>query len=165
MDLKMPVMNGVQATREIRARFPGVRVLVLTTFDADEWLFDAVRAGASGYLLKDSPADALIAAVEGTATGKTHLDPAVAGRLLEQFSRAKPPPPSQLLDSLTEREREVLGLLGRGWGNAAIASHLRLTEGTVRNHVSAILGKLGVSDRTQAALLALRCGLARSDEA
>lgn len=159
MDLKMPVMNGVQATREIRSRFPGVRVLVLTTFDADQWVLDAVRAGASGYLLKDSPGDALIAAVEGTAAGKTHLDPSVAGRLLE-LARAAPAEPGPLLGSLTEREREVLGLLGSGFSNAAIASRLQLTEGTVRNHVSAILGKLGVSDRTQAALIALRWGLA-----
>jgi DNA-binding NarL/FixJ family response regulator len=160
MDLKMPVMNGVQATREIRSRFPGVRVLVLTTYDADQWVLDAVRAGASGYLLKDSPGDALIAAVEGTAAGKAHLDPAVAGPLLEQLSRAVSGPPSPQLDSLTERERDVLGLLGRGFNNAAIASHLQLTEGTVRNHVSSILSKLGVADRTQAALIALRQGLA-----
>jgi DNA-binding NarL/FixJ family response regulator len=160
MDLKMPVMDGVRATREIRSRFPAVRVLVLTTYDADEWLFEAVRAGASGYLLKDSPRDVLIAAVEGTAAGRAHVDPAVAGRLLEQVSRAAAAPPSAVPDSLTEREREVLGLLGRGYSNAAIASHLGLTEGTVRNHVSAVLGKLGVSDRTQAALIALRSGLA-----
>jgi DNA-binding NarL/FixJ family response regulator len=160
MDLKMPVMNGVQATREIRARFPGVRVLVLTTYDADQWVLDAVHAGASGYLLKDSPGDALIAAVEGTAAGKTHLDPAVAGRLLEQLSRGTPAAPDPLPASLTERERQVLAFLGRGFSNAMIASHLQLTEGTVRNHVSAILGKLGVSDRTQAALIALRHGLA-----
>jgi DNA-binding NarL/FixJ family response regulator len=156
----MPVMDGVQATREMRTRFPAVRVLVLTTYDADQWVLDAVRAGASGYLLKDSPGDALIAAVEGTAAGKTHIDPSVAGRLLDQISRGAASPPGPFLDSLTERERQVLGLLGRGWGNAAIAAHLRLTEGTVRNHVSAVLGKLGVSDRTQAALLALRHGLA-----
>jgi DNA-binding NarL/FixJ family response regulator len=137
-----------------------VRVLVLTTYDADDWVLQAVRAGASGYLLKDSPRDALIAAVEGTAAGKAHLDPAVAGRLLEEVSRAAAPPSRAVLDSLTEREREVLGLLGRGYSNAAIASHLGLTEGTVRNHVSAVLGKLGVSDRTQAALIALRSGLA-----
>ena len=164
MDLKMPVMDGVQATREIRSRFPAVRVLILTTYDADQWVLDAIRAGASGYLLKDSPGDALIAAVEGTAAGKAHLDPAVAGRLLEQVARGAPAAPSPLLDSLTEREREVLGLLGRGYSNAAIASQLRLTEGTVRNHVSAILGKLGVPDRTQAALIALRCGLAEPGE-
>jgi len=161
MDLKMPVMNGVQATREIRARFPGVRVLVLTTYDADQWVLDAVHAGASGYLLKDSPGDALIAAVEGTAAGKTHLDPAVAGRLLAQLSRGTPAAPDPLPASLTERERQVLAFLGRGFSNAAIASSLRLAEGTVRNHVSAILAKLGVSDRTQAALIALRHGLER----
>ncbi len=163
MDLKMPVLNGVQATREIRTRFPGVRVLVLTTYDADQWVLDAVRAGASGYLLKDCPGDTLIAAVEDTAAGKTHLDPAVAGRLLDQLSRGAARAPRPLPGSLTERERQVLGLLGRGWGNAAIAAHLHMAEGTVRNHVSALLGKLGVADRTQAALLALRCGLVEPD--
>ena len=164
MDLKMPVMNGVQATREIRARHPDVRVLVLTTYDADQWVLDAIRAGASGYLLKDSPGDALIAAIEGTAAGKTHIDPSVAGPLLDRLSRGAPEPPCALPDSLTERERQVLALLGRGWGNAAIAAHLHLAEGTVRNHVSAVLGKLGVGDRTQAALLALRHGLASPDD-
>lgn len=164
MDLKMPVVNGVQATREIRARHPNVRVLVLTTYDADQWVLDAIRAGASGYLLKDSPGDALIAAIEGTAAGKTHIDPSVAGRLLDRLSRGAPEPPCALPDSLTERERQVLALLGRGWGNAAIAAHLHLAEGTVRNHVSAVLGKLGVGDRTQAALLALRHGLASTDD-
>ena len=163
MDLKMPLMNGVQATRAIRGRFPGVRVLVLTTYDADQWVLDAVRAGASGYLLKDSPGDALIAAIEGTAAGKAHIDPAVAGRLLNEVSRKPAPEPRPALETLTDRERQILGLLGRGWGNAAIAAHLHLTEGTVRNHVSAVLGKLGVSDRTQAALLALRHGLASPD--
>jgi DNA-binding NarL/FixJ family response regulator len=156
----MPVMNGVQATREIRMRFPAARVLVLTTYDADQWVLDAVRAGASGYLLKDSPRDALIAAVEGTAAGKTHLDPGVAGRLLDQVSRDAPAQPSPLLGALTERERQVLALLGRGWSNAAIAAELHVSDGTVRNHVSSVLGKLGVADRTQAALFALRCGLA-----
>jgi DNA-binding NarL/FixJ family response regulator len=163
MDLKMPVMNGVQATREIRARHPLVRVLVLTTYDAEQWVLDAIRAGASGYMLKDSPGDALVAAVEGTAAGKTHIDPAVAGALLDRLARGSAAPAHPRLDSLTEREREVLGLLGRGWGNAAIAAHLHLTEGTVRNHVSAVLGKLGLADRTQAALLALRHGLVTAD--
>lgn len=159
MDLKMPLVNGVQATREIRARFPGVRVLVLTTYDADEWVFDAIRAGASGYLLKDSPRDMLVAAVEGTAAGKTHVDPSVAGRLFAHVAQATPAPTSPVVESLTDREREILGLLGRGLTNADIARHLHVAEGTVRNHVSAILGKLNVADRTQAALLALRFGL------
>jgi DNA-binding NarL/FixJ family response regulator len=160
MDLKMPTLDGVRATREIRSRFPNVRVLVITTYDADEWVFDAIRAGAAGYLLKDSPGDVLIAAVQGTAAGETHVNPAVAGKLFARVAQASPGPARSLLGSLTERERQVLGLLGRGWGNAAIAAHLHVTEGTVRNYVSAVLGKLGVADRTQAALLALRFGLA-----
>jgi DNA-binding NarL/FixJ family response regulator len=160
MDLKMPVMNGVQATREIRARCPEARVLVLTTFDADDWVFDAVRAGASGYLLKDSPREALLAAIEGTAAGRSHVDPAVAGRLLSHLAGESPAPVSREIRSLTGRERDVLRLLGRGLSNADIADRLCLSEGTVRNHVSAVLAKLGVADRTQAALLALRSGLA-----
>jgi DNA-binding NarL/FixJ family response regulator len=159
MDLKMPILNGVQATREIRSRFPAVRVLVLTTYDHDEWVFDAIRAGASGYLLKDSPREALVAAVEGTAAGKTHVDPAIAGRLFAQVAQRVPGPPSALLKSLTESEHRVLRLLSRGASNAAIAAQLHLAEGTVRNHVSAILGKLDLADRTQAALFAQRAGL------
>jgi DNA-binding NarL/FixJ family response regulator len=159
MDLKMPVANGVQATREIRARFPETRVLVLTTHDADEWVFDAIRAGASGYLLKDSPRAALVTAIEGTAAGKTHVDPGVAGRLFARLVSGAPVPESPELRCLTDRERDVLRCLGRGLSNADIAERLQLSEGTVRNHVSAILSKLGVSDRTQAALLALRLGL------
>jgi NarL family two-component system response regulator LiaR len=164
MDLKMPLVHGVQATREIRTRCPGVRVLVLTTYDFDEWVFDAIRAGASGYLLKDSPRDALVAAVEGTAAGKTYVDPSVAGRLFARVAQGSPLPASRLVESLTERERQILGLLGRGPSNSAIAGQLHVAEGTVRNHVSAILGKLDVADRTQAALLALRFGLVDAGE-
>jgi DNA-binding NarL/FixJ family response regulator len=159
MDIKMPRVNGVQATREIRNRFLGVRVLILTTYDADEWVFDAIRAGASGYLLKDSPRESLVAAIEGTAAGKTHVDPSVAGRLFEQVAQASPTQVSPLLESLTERERQVLTLLGRGLNNAAIATQLHMAEGTLRNNVSNILGKLNLADRTQAALFALRHGL------
>jgi DNA-binding NarL/FixJ family response regulator len=159
MDLKMPIINGVQATREIHARFPGVHVLVLTTYDADEWVFDAIRAGASGYLLKDSTREMLVAAIEGTAAGKTFVDPSVAGRLFAHVAQGAPAPASPLLESLTERERQVLGLLGRGLNNADIAGRLHVAEGTVRNHVSAILSKLALTDRTQAALVALRFGL------
>lgn len=159
MDIKMPRVNGVQATREIRKRFPAVRVLILTTFDADEWVFEAIRAGACGYLLKDSPREALVAAIEGTAAGKTHVDPAVAGRLFDQVAQTSQTLSSPLLESLTERERQVLTLLGRGLNNATIATQLHMAEGTVRNNVSNILSKLNLADRTQAALFALRHGL------
>jgi len=161
MDLKLPVMNGVRATQEIRARFPSVRVLVLTTFADDEWLFDAVRAGASGYLLKDCDRDTLVAAIEGTAAGRSYVDPHVVGRLLSHVSGESPAAPSAALKALSERELEVLRLIGSGLSNADIALRLHLSEGTVRNYVSAVLAKLEVDDRTQAALLALRSGLVR----
>lgn len=160
MDLKMPVMNGVRATREIRTRLPDVRVLVLTTYDDHEWVLDAVRAGASGYLLKDSTRDALVAAIEGTAAGKTPVDPSVAGRLFAHVAGGAPLTLSRELAALTERERDVLRSLGHGLSNAEIAARLELSEGTVRNYVSAILSKLDLADRTQAALLAVRTGLA-----
>jgi DNA-binding NarL/FixJ family response regulator len=159
MDLKMPVMNGVQATRLIRERHPQVRVLVLTTYDADEWVFDAVRGGASGYLLKDTPREKLIEAIRDTAAGKTPVDPNVAGKLFAQVVQGTAPPDTSIAEDLSEREREVLGLLARGMTNAEIAERLYLSEGTVRNYVSAILSKLDVPDRTQAAVLALRYGL------
>jgi DNA-binding NarL/FixJ family response regulator len=160
MDLKMPVMNGIQATRLIHEQHPGVHVLVLTTYDADEWVFDAIRSGAAGYLLKDTPREGLLAAVKGTATGQTHVDPAVAGKLFTHVSQGSQPPPPALANALTERERDVLQLLAHGLSNPDIAEKLYLSEGTVRNYVSSIFDKLGVSDRTQAAVLALRYGLA-----
>jgi two-component system, NarL family, response regulator LiaR len=159
MDLKMPGMNGIQATCEIRTRYPAVRVLVLTTYDADEWVFDAIRSGAAGYLLKDTPREQLIEAIKGTASGKTHVDPNVAGKLFSQVAQSPATAESSIADSLSEREREVLGLLAHGLSNADIAARLYLSEGTVRNYVSAIFIKLGVTDRTQAAVLALRHGL------
>ena len=161
MDLKMPVMNGIQATRAIREQHPQVRVLVLTTYDADEWVFDAIRGGASGYLLKDTPREKLIAAIKETVEGKTHVDPAVAGKLFARVAARDIKAPDTLIaDSLSAREREVLSLLGRGLSNADIANRLYLSEGTVRNYVSSVLAKLNVPDRTQAAVLALRYGLA-----
>ncbi len=161
MDLKMPVMNGIQATRLIRQQHPQVRVLVLTTYDADEWVFDAIRGGAAGYLLKDTPREKLIAAIQETVEGKTHVDPAVAGKLFARVAARDVEPPDTLVaDSLSAREREVLSLLGQGLTNADIAKRLYLSEGTVRNYVSSILAKLDVPDRTQAAVLALRYGLA-----
>jgi DNA-binding NarL/FixJ family response regulator len=159
MDLKMPGVNGVEATRQIRARFPQVKVLVLTTYDDDEWVFDAVRAGASGYLLKDTPREKVVEAIRGTAEGKSFVDPAVTGRLLEQVTGQQPPPGSRRLDELTEREVDVLRLIARGLSNAEIAAHLYLSDGTVRNHVSAILSKLNLPDRTNAAILAIQSGL------
>ena len=159
MDLKMPVMNGVQATRLIHERHPQVRMLVLTTYDADEWVFDAIRSGASGYLLKDTPRERLIEAIQDTAAGKTPVDPNVAGKLFAQVAQGTAPPDTTIAEDLSEREREVLGLLARGMTNTEIAKRLYLSEGTVRNYVSAILTKLDVPDRTQAAVLALRYGL------
>ncbi len=159
MDLKMPGMNGIEATRHIRARFPQVKVLVLTTYDDDEWVFDAIRAGASGYLLKDTPREKVVEAIRGTVSGRSFVDPAVAGKLLDQVASRQTQPASLLTDKLTEREADVLNLLARGLNNAEIAGQLHLSEGTVRNHVSAILEKLGVSDRTQAAVIAIQHGL------
>ncbi|MHB1296362.1 MAG: response regulator [Anaerolineae bacterium] len=159
MDLKMPVMNGIQATARIVEQYPQAKVLVLTTYDADEWVLDAIRSGAHGYLLKGTPREALIAAVKGTAAGQAHVDPAVASKLLAVARQNVAPAHSTLADSLSEREREVLRLLAQGLSNEDIAQQLYLSKGTVRNYVSAILEKLGVSDRTQAAVLALRYGL------
>ena len=159
MDLKMPGVNGIEATRQIRAKYPDVKVLVLTTYDDDEWVFDAIRAGASGYLLKDTPREKVVEAIRGTLEGKSFVDPAVAGKLMGQVASSQTQPSSLLTDKLTEREADVLRLLARGLNNAEIAGQLHLSEGTVRNHVSAILDKLGVSDRTQAAVIAIQHGL------
>jgi DNA-binding NarL/FixJ family response regulator len=158
MDLKMPVMNGLQATRAIRDRFPDVKVLVLTTFSLDEWVFDAIHSGAAGYLLKDTPRDELVAAVLGTADGKTYVDPNVAGKLFKRLAHQTMPINSELVSRLSERELDVLGLLARGMTNPEIARYLSLSDGTVRNYISSILEKLGVADRTQAALLAIQAG-------
>ncbi|MCB9076930.1 MAG: response regulator transcription factor [Anaerolineaceae bacterium] len=159
MDLKMPGLNGIEATRQIRAHYPHTKVLVLTTYDDDEWVFDAIRAGASGYLLKDTPREEVIKAVRGTVTGKTFLDPAVAGKVLTQVAGSHAHASTLLTDKLTEREADVLRLVARGFTNADIAERLHLSEGTVRNHVSAIFAKLEVSDRTQAAVIAIQHGL------
>jgi len=159
MDLKMPGMNGIEATREIRKKYPDMKILVLTTYDDDEWVFDAIRAGASGYLLKDTPRQKIVEAIRGTMDGKSFVDPAVAGKLLNQVASNQTQPASILKDKLTERELDVLRLLAKGMTNTDIAGTLHLSEGTVRNHVSAILEKLGVSDRTQAAVIAIQHGL------
>ncbi|HEX2996719.1 MAG TPA: response regulator transcription factor [Anaerolineales bacterium] len=162
MDLKMPKMNGIQATKAIHEQFPAVRVLVLTTYDADDWVINAVRNGAAGYLLKDTPQEELVKAIFNTVKGWSPIDPQVAGKILEQVaSQPRSTPPDQkTISQLSEREREVLRLLANGLGNAEIAQSLFLSEGTVKNYVSVIFSKLGVTDRTQAAILAIRAGLA-----
>lgn len=161
MDLKMPILNGVQATQRLRQTSPDVYVLVLTTYAADEWVFDALRAGASGYLLKDTRRDELLAAIKGTAKGRAYLDPAIAGRVMQ---RAVTPPSTtspgeSQAKTFTERELQILSLLVQGYSNPEIARQLHLAQGTVRNYVSGIIQKLDVSDRTQAAIEALRRGL------
>lgn len=159
MDLKMPVMNGITATRKIQQKYPQVHVLILTTYQDDEWLFDAIRGGADGYLLKDTPPKELLEAIKGTIAGKSYIDPDIAGKVLSGYANniTKKPLPTKF--NLTEREKDVLNLLAKGLSNADIAAQLFLTEGTVRNYTSDIFKKLGVSDRTQAAVLALRYGL------
>ena len=159
MDLKMPIMNGVEATRQIRARYPEVKVLVLTTYDDDDSVLSAVQAGASGYLLKDTPREQLAKAVKGTVAGKTYVDPSVAGKVLRQASSHQMQPAASITEKLTGREVEVLRLLANGLNNKDIADRLFLSEGTVRNHVSALMAKLGVSDRTQAAVIAIQHGV------
>lgn len=164
MDLKMPRLNGVQATKAIREKFSDVRVLVLTTYDADEWVLNAIRNGAAGYLLKDTPQEELVKAIFNTVKGWNPIDPQVAGKILDQVTQqpSLPYPDQKLISQLSEREREVLRLLAEGLGNSEIARALFLSEGTVKNYVSIIFSKLGVADRTQAAILAIRLGLVRS---
>ncbi|MFZ5879268.1 MAG: response regulator [Chloroflexota bacterium] len=164
MDLKMPIMNGLQATQAIRQNHPQVKVLVLTTYDADEWVFDAIRSGAAGYLLKNTPREALVRAIKDTVEGKTPVDSAVAGKLFSRVASNTPAPESSIFNDLSERDLDILRLVARGLSNADIAQRLFLTEGTVRNYVSQVLMKLGVTDRTQAAVIALRHGLVDLNE-
>ena len=166
MDLKMPVLNGIQTTQRLRQEYPEIQILVLTTFADEEWIFDAIRAGAAGYLLKDTRRDELVAAVKGTAEGKTFLDPDIAGKVMQRAAHGRPPPvrPELQAESFTGRELEVLDLVVQGYNNPEIARRLHLAPGTVRNYVSTIMQKLGVSDRTQAAVVALKRGMVDSSE-
>ena len=161
MDLNMPGINGIQATREIHKAHPEIKILVLTTFGDDEWIFDAIRSGALGYLLKGTPREELIRAVKGTVEGNSYIDPAVGAKLLAHITSQPIPVSTTIANDLSEREMEILHLLARGLTNAEIAERLFLTKGTVRNYVSSILSKLEVEDRTQAAILAIRYGLAK----
>jgi DNA-binding NarL/FixJ family response regulator len=162
MDLQMPVLDGVAATRRLHEELPNVRVIVLTTFDDDELVFDGLRAGAIGYLLKDAPSEKLAEAIQVAARGETFLQPSVAAKVVAEFARLTRKTagtPDSATEPLSERELEVLRLIGHGASNREIASTLFLAEGTVKNHVTNILGKLGVRDRTQAALKAKDSGL------
>jgi DNA-binding NarL/FixJ family response regulator len=157
MDVRMPVMDGVAATREIHKRFPSIRVLVLTTFDDDEYVKSALQNGAMGYLLKDTPSEELAVAIRAVNKGYTQLGPGIVRKLLTQFScvpqnQSLTPPPS--LAELTPREKEVLRLIATGANNREIAKKLYISEGTVKNHVTNILNRLDLRDRTQAAIFA-----------
>ncbi len=162
MDIRMPGMDGLEATRLItRDRSTAAKVVILTTFDLDDYVYEALRAGASGFLLKDSPRRDLIAAVHAVAAGDALLAPSVTRRLIEAFARRAPetaPSPSQLA-SLTARERDVLMLLARGRSNSEIAAGLFVSEATVKTHVGNVLAKLGLRDRVQAVILAYETGI------
>ncbi|MCX4512267.1 response regulator transcription factor [Streptomyces sp. NBC_01619] len=162
MDIRMPELNGIEATREIVAADEDAKVLVLTTFDLDEYVYQALRAGASGFLLKDASARQLADGVRVVAAGEALLAPTVTRRLITEFSRisAAPRPPALAqIGDLTERETEVLVLIAQGLSNAEIASHLVVAESTIKTHVSRILVKLGLRDRTQAAVFAYEARL------
>jgi DNA-binding NarL/FixJ family response regulator len=164
MDMKMPGLDGVAATRRLRATVPECRVVALTTFDDDEYVFEALRAGAVGYLLKDAPSERLVEAIRAAARGESFLQPSVASKVVAEFSRLAPRAAEQAASGpaslLSERELEVLRLLARGASNKEIAAALFVAEGTVKNHVTSILTKLKVTDRTQAALRARELGIA-----
>jgi DNA-binding NarL/FixJ family response regulator len=164
MDLKMPVVNGIQATRQIRSRYPKTKILVLTTYDDDQWIVDAIRSGASGYLLKDTPRIDLIDAIRGTLIGHTFVDPSVAGKMLAMAAGTMPRPIESSAPEIRPREKEILILIARGLSNADIAAELYLSEGTVRNYASALFNRIGVTDRTQAAIAALRYGIISLDD-
>lgn len=161
MDVRMPVLDGLQATRVITAMSGAPKVLVLTTFDLDDYVYEALRAGASGFLLKDASAHELADAVRLIAAGDALLSPGVTRRLIAEFARLGAPrsPGRKQLEGLTERESEVLALVARGMSNAEIAARLVIAEQTVKTHVSRILTKLGLRDRTQAVVLAYETGL------
>jgi DNA-binding NarL/FixJ family response regulator len=159
MDIRMPELDGLEATRRILATDRDARVLILTTFDLDEYVYEALRAGASGFVLKDDPPEQLIAAIRTVAAGDALLSPAVTKRVIQQFSRTPRPTPAKELDELSERERDVFRLIARGLSNAEIGQELYIGETTVKTHVTHILSKLGLRDRVQAVVFAYQAGI------
>jgi DNA-binding NarL/FixJ family response regulator len=161
MDIRMPRLDGIEATRRLTSDGDAARVLILTTFGLDEYVYEALRAGASGFMLKDAPPEELLAAVEVIARGDALIAPAVTRSVIEEFVRRSPTPapPAPRLEELTEREREVLGLLAHGLSNAEIAERLVVSSGTVKTHVAHVLSKLALRDRVQAVILAYETGV------
>jgi DNA-binding NarL/FixJ family response regulator len=159
MDIRMPVLDGIEATARIRAGQEQPAILVLTTFDLDEYVFSALRAGASGFLLKDTPPEQLVEAIRVVNRGDGLLAPSVTRRLIDDFASRRPAAPPTGLDTLTERELDVLKLVAKGMSNAEIAQELYLGEATVKTHVGRVLAKLDLRDRVQAVVLAYECGL------
>ncbi len=166
MDVRMPLLDGIKATERIITGGSASRVLILTTFDLDEFVYDALRVGASGFLLKDAPREQLIAAIRVVAGGESLLAPAITRRFIERFiSQPAPGQLSEGMTTLSEREREVLGLLARGSSNSEIATELFVSDATVKTHVARLLAKLGVRDRMQAVILAYETGFIRPGNA
>ena len=161
MDIRMPNLDGLQATRQIAAALSGSRVVILTTFDLDEYVYQALTAGASGFLLKNAPPEQLISAVRVVAAGDALLAPSITRRVIEQFTRLPRPGGTDALVGLTDREREVLQLVARGMSNAEIAARLFVSGATVKSHVAHLLAKLQLRDRVQAVVLAYESGLVR----
>jgi DNA-binding NarL/FixJ family response regulator len=159
MDIRMPQLDGLEATRRILARDSNARILILTTFDLDEYVYEALRSGASGFVLKDDPPEQLIAAVRVVADGEALLSPAITKRVIKQFARIPRPEPPRQLDELTERELDVFRLIARGLSNAEIARELYISDTTVKTHITHILLKLNLRDRVQAVVLAYETGL------
>jgi DNA-binding NarL/FixJ family response regulator len=163
MDIRMPELDGLEATRRILANDDKARILILTTFDLDQYIYEALRAGASGFVLKDDPPEQLIAAIHTVAAGDALLSPAVTKRVIDQFTHIPSPTPPQELDELTTREREILRLIAQGLSNAEIGSQLYISETTVKTHVTHVLQKLSLRDRVQAVVFAYQSGLAEHD--
>jgi DNA-binding NarL/FixJ family response regulator len=159
MDIRMPQLDGLEATRRILAADSTARILILTTFDLDEYVYEALRSGASGFVLKDDPPEQLLAAIRVVADGEALLSPAITKRVIKQFTRIPRPEPPRQLDELTERELDVFRLIARGMSNAEIARELYISDTTVKTHITHILMKLNLRDRVQAVVLAYETGL------